>query len=143
MATSARYLDFSLMRVNPAYQAYQLLHLTFVVAPLVAGLDKFFNLLTNWEMYLAPAIARMLPITAHQFMLLVGLVEIVAAIVVVLRPLYGAYLVAAWLFCIIVNLLLSAGNYDIALRDFGLLLAALALGRLSLEYDHGVGINRV
>jgi len=129
------------MRVNPAYQAYQLLHLTFVVAPLVAGLDKFFHLLTNWEMYLAPAIARVLPITAHQFMLLVGLVEVVAAIVVVLRPLYGAYLVALWLFCIIVNLLLSAGNYDIALRDFGLLLAALALGRLSVEYDHGTGIT--
>ena len=143
MNNGERYLDFSLMRVNPAYQAYQLLHLTFVVAPLVAGLDKFFHLLTNWEMYLAPAIARVLPITAHQFMLLVGLVEVVAAIVVVLRPLYGAYLVALWLFCIIVNLLIGLGNYDIALRDFGLLLAALALGRLSLEYDHGVGINRV
>jgi hypothetical protein len=99
MATSARYLDFSLMRVNPSYQAYQLLHLTFVVAPLVSGLDKFFNLLTNWEMYLTPAIAHTLPITAHQFMLLVGIVEIVAAVVVAVRPLYGAYLVAAWLFC--------------------------------------------
>jgi len=141
MATSARYLDFSLMRVNPAYQAYQLLHLTFIVAPLVAGLDKFFHLLTNWDMYLAPGVARTLPISAHQFMLLVGIVEIVAAVVVALRPLYGAYLVAAWLFCIIVNLLLSLGNYDIALRDFGLLLAALALGKLSVDYDHGAGIT--
>jgi len=137
MATSARHLDFALMRVNPTYQAYQLLHLTFVVAPLVAGLDKFFHLLTNWDLYLAPSIARLLPITAHQFMLLVGAVEIVAAIVVAIRPLYGAFLVAAWLLGIILNLLLYSGYYDIALRDFGLMLAALALGRLSFEYDHG------
>jgi hypothetical protein len=107
------------------------------VAPLVAGLDKFFHLLTNWDMYLAPAVGRMLPITAHQFMLLVGIVEVVAAVVVAFRPLYGAYLVAAWLFCIIFNLLMFSGYYDIALRDFGLLLAALALDRLSVEYDHG------
>jgi len=136
MATSARYLDFALIRVNPAYQAYQILHLIFVVTPLVAGLDKFFHLLTNWDMYLAPAVVRMLPITAHQFMLLVGIVEIVAAVVLAFRPLYGAFIVAAWLFCIIVNLLMFSGYYDIALRDFGLMLAALALGRLSVEYDH-------
>lgn len=117
------------------WQAYQLLHWGFVAAPVLAGLDKFAHLLTNWDAYLAPAFARILGGAAHGFMLLVGIVEIVAGLVVALRPRVGAYVVAAWLAAIIVNLLVSGRYFDIALRDFGLFLAALALGRLAAVYD--------
>ena len=112
-------------------QAYQLLHVAFVAAPILAGIDKFFHVLTNWDMYLAPRIAALSPIGGHNLMLVVGVVEIIAGLIVLFRPRIGAYIVAAWLFGIIVNLLLVPGFYDIALRDFGLALAALALGRLS------------
>src|SRR5437764_4911710 len=97
--------------VSPAYQAYQILHVAFVVAPVVAGLDKFFHLLTNWDMYLSPAIARMLPIPAHQFMLAVGIIEIIAGALVAFKPRIGAYVVMAWLLAIIGNLLLLRGFY--------------------------------
>jgi hypothetical protein len=119
---------------SPAYQAYQILHLAFTVAPIIAGLDKFFHLLVNWDMYLAPAIARLSPIGGHDLMLAVGVIEIAAGLLVAFRPRIGAYVVAAWLFGIIVNLLLVPGYYDVALRDFGLMLGALALGRLSEAY---------
>ena len=119
---------------NPVYQAYQILHIGFVAAPLIAGLDKFFHLLTDWEMYLAPAIAKLSPIGGHRLMLLIGAVEIIAALVVALKPRVGGYVVALWLWGIIINLLLIPGFYDIALRDFGLSLGALALARLSTEY---------
>jgi len=121
-------------RTRPAYQAYQLLYIGFIVAPLVAGVDKFTHFLTDWNMYLAPAIAGLLPFSAHTFMLIVGVVEIVAAAIVALRPQIGAYIVAAWLAGIILNLLLLPGYFDIALRDFGLMLGALALARLSAEF---------
>jgi hypothetical protein len=124
-------------KTRPAYQAYQLLYLGFIVAPLVAGLDKFTHLLTNWDMYLAPVVADLLPFSAHTFMLIVGVVEIAAAALVALRPHIGAYVVAAWLAGIIVNLLLIPGYFDVALRDFGLLLGALALARLSEEFPEG------
>src|SRR5438105_9928406 len=110
---------------SPAYQAYQILHLAFVAAPALAGVDKFFHLLTNWDQYLAPAIERVLPFSGHAFMLLVGLVEMAAAVIVLLKPRIGAYVVAAWLVGIIVNLLIAGGFYDIALRDLGLCLGAL------------------
>jgi hypothetical protein len=119
----------------PAYQAYQILHIAFTAAPLLTGLDKFFHLLVNWDMYLAPAVARMLPIGAHQFMLAVGVIEIIAGLLVAIRPKIGAYVVTAWLLGIICNLVLAGAYYDIALRDFGLLLGALALGRLATEYN--------
>src|SRR5438105_2702676 len=119
---------------SPSYQAYQILHFAFTVAPIVAGLDKFFHFLVNWDMYLAPAIARLSPIGAHELMLIVGVVEIAAGLSVAFRPRIGAYVVAAWLLGIIVNLLLIPGYYDVALRDFGLMLGALALGKLSQEY---------
>ena len=118
---------------NPAYQAYRLLHVGFVVAPIVAGLDKFFNVLTDWHQYLAPFIADL--VGASAFMAVVGVVEIVAGIGVALRPRLFAYVVAAWLGGIILNLLLIPGYYDIALRDLGLALGALALGRLSQQFD--------
>jgi hypothetical protein len=119
----------------PARQAYQLLHWAFVIAPTLAGLDKFAHLLTNWDQYLAPSFERMLPVSGHVFMMLVGVVEIFVGLIVALRPRIGAYLVAAWLLAIIVDLVLLGGVLDIALRDFGLFLAALALGRLATIYD--------
>jgi hypothetical protein len=119
---------------NPTYQAYWILHVGFAALPVIAGLDKFFHILTNWDMYLAPFIAQ-LPMPAHSLMLVVGVVEIIAGILVALRPRIGAYVVAAWLWGIIINLLLLSGYYDVALRDFGLSLGALALARLSMNFD--------
>jgi hypothetical protein len=113
------------------HQAFQLLRTVFTVAPIVFGLDKFFNLLTDWEAYLAPWINDLVPGSAHTAMLLVGVVEIVAGVVVAVRPRFGGYLVAAWLTGIIVDLVSQGRYYDIALRDFGLLVAALALARLA------------
>jgi uncharacterized membrane protein YphA (DoxX/SURF4 family) len=120
---------------SPVYQAYQILHMGFVVAPIIAGLDKFSHLLVNWDMYLAPVIARLSPIGGHGFMLLVGVIEIVAGILVAIKPRIGAYVVSAWLLGIVINLLLIPGYFDIALRDFGLSLGALALGRLSEKFS--------
>ena len=122
------------LRSVPAYQAYQILHVGFVAAPILAGIDKFFHLLTNWDMYLAPVIARLSPLGAHGFMLVVGVIEIIAGLLVALKPRIGAYVVAAWLIGIIVNLLMVPGFFDIALRDLGLALGALALARLSAQY---------
>lgn len=119
---------------SPTYQAYQILHFAFVVAPILAGLDKFFHLLVNWDMYLAPAIANLSPIGGHNLMLVIGIIEIVAGILVALKPRIGAYVVSAWLLGIVINLLIVPGFFDIALRDFGLSLGALALGRLSHEF---------
>jgi uncharacterized membrane protein YphA (DoxX/SURF4 family) len=123
------------MRSDPAYQGFLLLRIGFTVAPIVFGLDKFTNVLVDWTQYLAPWINDIIPGTASDAMYLVGVIEIVAGVVVGLRPRYGAYLVAAWLAGIIVNLLTYSGYYDIALRDFGLMLAALTLARLSSVYD--------
>ena len=112
-------------------QAFLLLRTVFTIAPIAFGLDKFFNLLTDWEAYLAPWINDLVPGTAHTAMLIVGVVEIVAGIVVAVRPQFGGYLVAAWLGGIIVNLITLGDYYDVALRDFGLLVGALALARLA------------
>lgn len=125
-------------RVEPARQAYHILHWGFVAAPTIAGIDKFTHLLTNWDQYLAHSVEKMLPMSGHSFMLLVGVVEILAGLLVAIKPRIGAYVVAAWLFGIIVNLLLVSGFYDVALRDFGLMLGAIALGRLSATYDRGL-----
>ena len=123
------------LRRDPAYQAFTLLRIGFTVAPILFGLDKFFNVLVSWEIYLAPWVNRLIPGTAHQLMDVVGVVEILAGLAVGIKPRYGAYLVAAWLAGIIVNLLTYSGYYDIALRDFGLMLAALTLARLASIYD--------
>ena len=116
---------------DPAYQAFLLLRTAFTVAPIVFGLDKFADVLTDWTGYLAPAINDIVPGSAHQAMLLVGVVEIVAGLLVAVRPRIGGYVVAAWLAGIIVNLLLIPDFYDVALRDFGLFVAALALARIA------------
>ena len=129
--------QMSVTNTRPAYQAYQLLYLGFIVAPLLAGLDKFTHLLTDWDMYLAPVIAGLLPFSASTFMLIVGVVEIGAAALVARRPQVGAYVVAAWLAGIVINLLLIPGYFDVALRDFGLMLGALAFARLSGEFAEG------
>jgi hypothetical protein len=120
---------------NPAFQAFTLLRVGFAVAPVLFGLDKFLNWLVDWRIYLAPQIDDLIPGNAHQAMLAVGVIEIVAGIVVAVRPKIGGYLVAAWLAGIIFNLLVAADFYDIALRDFGLLLGALALARLATAFD--------
>lgn len=113
------------------HQAFVLLRTVFTIAPVVFGVDKFLNLLTDWPAYLAPWIDNLVPGTAQQAMYLIGVVEIVAGIAVAVVPRFGGYLVAAWLVGIIVNLLTLGDFYDVALRDFGLFVAALALARLA------------
>jgi hypothetical protein len=121
-------------REDVGYQAFRILQVAFVLAPIIAGLDKFFGLLVNWDQYLSPTVAGWLPVAPHTFMLAVGVVEIVAGLIVAFTPYYGGYLVTLWLWAIIVNLLMARGFYDIALRDFGLSLGATALARLSRRY---------
>ena len=118
-----------------AYQAYQILRVAFVVAPIVAGLDKFFNLLVNWEQYLPSFVNKMVGGYGHELMLVAGVIEIIAGLGVLFKPKFFAYVVSAWLLMIVVNLLMIPGYYDIALRDFGLALGALALARLSQKFD--------
>lgn len=119
-----------------AWRAFRLLRTVFTVAPVLFGLDKFVEVLTdNWERYLAPEISDLLPFSAGQLMLVVGVVEIVAGLLVALRPRLGGYVVAGWLAGIIVNLLLIGDYYDVALRDFGLLVAALALAQLATDFS--------
>lgn len=119
---------------DPGYQAFLVLRTVFTIAPIVFGLDKFANLLTDWPAYLAPWINNIVPGSGQDAMYVIGLVEIVAGIAVALIPRYGALLVVAWLAGIIINLLTLSGFYDVALRDFGLLVAALALARLATKY---------
>jgi uncharacterized membrane protein YphA (DoxX/SURF4 family) len=122
-------------RRDPRYQAFALLRLAFTVAPIAFGLDKFFNVMVDWPLYLAPWIDDLAPGTAQQVMYVVGVTEILAGVLVAIKPRYGAYVVAAWLGGIIVNLLTSSGFYDVALRDFGLMVGALTLARLASVYD--------
>ena len=119
---------------DPARQAFLLLRTAFTVAPIVFGLDKFTNLLTDWPQYLAPWIDDLVPGTAQQAMYAVGVVEIAAGVVVAIAPRFGGWLVAAWLGGIIVNLLTIPGFYDVALRDVGLLAGAVALARLAVRH---------
>lgn len=122
---------------DPAYQAFLLLRTVFSIAPILFGLDKFANLLVGWPSYLAPWIDQIVPGTAQQAMYAVGVIEVVAGIVVAVVPRLGAWLVAAWLATIIVNLLTFPGFYNNALRDFGLFVGAVALGRLATRYASG------
>ncbi|WP_426225473.1 hypothetical protein [Pseudarthrobacter sp. DSP2-3-2b1] len=120
-----------LMAMNPDRQAFLLLRTVFTAAPIIFGLDKFTNILADWTMYLAPVATSVVPVPAQTFMYAVGVVEIIAGIAVAVRPRFGSLLVAVWLLGIIINLLVLGGFYDVALRDFGLMVAALALNRLS------------
>jgi len=119
---------------DPAYQAFWLLRVGFTVAPILFGLDKFLDWLVDWEIYLAPEFNDLIPGDANQAMLMVGVIEIVAGLVVFVVPRFGGYLVAAWLAGIILNLLVLGDFYDVALRDFGLLIGALALARLATAF---------
>jgi hypothetical protein len=118
---------------SPSYQAYQILHIAFTVAPIAAGLDKFTHFLVNWDKYLSPAMPR-LGLSVHSFMLAIGVIEVIAGVIVALAPRIGGWIVGVWLLGIILNLLTLPGYYDIALRDFGLALGAFALARLSEDY---------
>ena len=120
---------------SPAEQAYQILRFGFTVAPIVAGVDKFLHLLVNWDQYLPAFVNNLTGGRGHDLMYLVGVIEIVAGIGVFLKPKIFAYVVAAWLVLIIANLLMIPGYFDVALRDLGLALGALALARLSSVYD--------
>jgi hypothetical protein len=116
---------------DPAHQAFLLLRTVFTIAPIAFGLDKFFNLLTHWPTYLAPWIDRIVPGNAQQAMYIIGAIEILAGVLVAVRPRWGSLVVAVWLVGIIVDLLTLGNFYDVALRDFGLLVGALALSRLA------------
>jgi len=120
---------------EPAFAAYSILRYGFIALPLLMGLDKFFNVMTDWPGYLASWIADLSPMSPQVTMYVVGVVEIIAAVAMVIKPRYASYVVAAWLALIIIDLLTFSGYYDVALRDFGLLLAALALARLASVFD--------
>ncbi len=134
MATDVHPLR-TVLTADPSHQAFLLLRSAFTVAPIVFGLDKFTNLLTDWPAYLAPWIDGIVPGTAQQAMYAVGVVEILAGVVVAVAPRFGGWLVAAWLGGIILNLLTIPGFYDVALRDFGLLVGAVALARLAVHHS--------
>lgn len=125
------------IKTEPAFQAFALLRTVFALAPILFGLDKFADVLTSWSKYLAPQINDIVPGNAHQAMLAVGVIEVIAGLVVSVRPRIGAYVVALWLAGIIFNLLLLGDYYDVALRDFGLFVGALALGRLATAAEQG------
>lgn len=132
---TASFAEADIDASRPAYQAYQILRMGFTVAPIVAGLDKFFNLLVNWEQYLPPFVNKLVGGHGHELMLAVGVIEIIAGLGVAFKPKVFAYVVSAWLLLIVINLLMIPGYFDVALRDFGLSLGALALARLSQKFD--------
>jgi len=121
-------------RSHPSYLAYQILHFGFTVAPIVAGIDKFFHLLCNWDQYLAPWIAALSPVGGHGLMLAIGVIETAAGVLVAVRPRLGAPVVGVWLCGIILNLLTMGAYFDVALRDLGLALGAFALWQLAREF---------
>jgi uncharacterized membrane protein len=127
---------------DPGYQAFLVLRTAFTVAPILFGLDKFANLMTFWPKYLAHWVDAIVPGSAQADMYVVGVVEIIAGLVVLVAPRLGAWVVAAWLVGIIVNLLSFSAYYDIALRDFGLFLGAVALARLAVRYAPAVRMPR-
>jgi hypothetical protein len=122
-------------RREAGYQAFVMLRIAFAVAPIAFGVDKFFNVLTDWPLYLAGWVDDLMPGSAQDFMYAVGAIEILAGVLVAVRPRIGAPVVALWLAGIIFTLLTGPGYYDVALRDFGLLLGALTLTRLAFAYD--------
>ena len=124
-----------LLQREAGYHAFLMLRLAFALAPVLFGVDKFFNVMTDWPKYLAGWVNDLMPGSAQDFMYFVGGVEILAGIIVALRPKLGAPIVVAWLGGIILNLVSGPGYYDVALRDFGLMLGALTLTRLAVAYD--------
>ena len=119
------------MKTQNVQLAANLLKFTFAIVPVVAGIDKFSNLLTNWEAYVSPSIAAMLPFSAAAFMMIVGVVEIIAGLLVFLKPSVGGLIVAAWLVLIAINLLLSGSYFDVAVRDLVMAVAAFSMAKLA------------
>lgn len=119
------------IKQDPSYQAFRILQVAFIVAPILAGLDKFFYLLTNWSQYIAPLALNIINYHDRAFMMVVGVIEVIAGIGVIFKPKVFAYIIAAWILCIIINLLMTGQFFDIVLRDIGLMLAAVALAKLS------------
>ncbi len=120
---------------NPARQAYWVLRVAFTIVPVIAGIDQFTDKLANWDMYLAPLATQILPLPAHTLMMIAGAAEIVAGFAVAFAPRIGGWIVAIWFWLIVINLLVAAGFYDNALRDFGLSLGAVALARLGAGFE--------
>jgi len=123
------------MKSDRGYQAFCLLRITFIIAPLLAGLDKFFYLLTNWSNYIAPLVLQIIQGHDRGFMAIVGVIEVIAGLGVIFKPKFFSNIIALWLLGIIINLLLTGHYFDIALRDLGLCLSAVALGKLSCKYE--------
>ena len=119
--------------IQNAQSVQRILKYTYGVVPIVAGLDKFTNLLTNWEDYLSPSITKMLPFSDGIFMHIVGIIEIVAGILVLLRPRAGGYLVMAWLTLIALTLILGGHYFDVAVRDLVMAVGACCLAKLSVN----------
>ena len=126
--------DRDVVAARPAHQAFTILRVAFTLLPIIAGLDKFTHFLVDWNQYLAPAIMNALPLDPPTLMMIVGVIEIAAGVLVAMMPRIGGYVVAAWLWAIIVNLVMMASYYDIAARDFGLSLGAIALARLAADF---------
>ena len=124
-------------RTEPAYQAYSTLYVGFIALPIIAGLDKFTGYLADWTRYLAPAATRATGLQADSFMMLAGVIEVAAGVLVAVKPRWGSFVVGLWLLGIIGNLLAIPGHFDVALRDFGLALGAFSLWRLSGQYGGG------
>lgn len=120
---------------DQGYQAFRILQVAFVIAPIVAGFDKFFYVLTNWSQYLSPMAMQIIDNHDRAFFAIVGVIEIIAGIGVLFKPKVFAYIVSVWILCIVLNLLTLGHFYDIVLRDVGLMLSAFALGRLAQKYD--------
>src|SRR5688500_16704244 len=122
----------TIVRRDPTRLAFSILQLAFVVAPIIAGVDKFTPIFTNWDIYLSPTVLSVLPMDGHTFMMIVGAIEIAAGLLVAFRPRIGGYVVSAWLVGIILNLLIHPmGYYDIALRDLGLAMGAFSMSKLA------------
>ena len=120
---------------EPAFQAFTILRVGYAALPIIAGADKFFHMLVNWNQYLAPAVYSLIGGHVRGFMHLVGIVEISAGVLVAIKPRWGSPVVGLWLLGIVGNLLMIPGFYDVALRDFGLAIGALAFFRLSAQFD--------
>ena len=121
-------MELQIKKVN---DIQTLLKFTYGLIPIVAGADKFTNLLTDWSHYLSPALANMLPVSAHVFMMIVGVIEIIAGILVFANAKKWAYLVSAWLVLIALNLLISKNYFDVAVRDLAMAIGAYSLAKLS------------
>lgn len=125
-------METSISTLPRVERVYRLMKLTYGLVPIVAGLDKFTNLLTDWEKYLNPTIAQILPFSPHTFMLIVGIIEVIAGLIVLYRPALGAYIVSAWLALIALSLLATKGYLDVAVRDLVMAIGAYSLAQIAL-----------